>query len=496
MCVANAESLSVNIDVPTLAYETSVERHIRLLSDAIADPFWNQSELVREFRNHWGRLCELANTHRDALYFVGGTKRVDGAEIRTPDRASGGALVRCHLGLTHQVINAGGFEAIRGYARWSARSKSGKAILLRCASLMPAPRSMDELLSWYLRTMQLLDEESHAALRRFRRHPGRSYWLVVTADVRDGPTWLAMHLQSATERRLPLTESDARNWRIAPYDVRSLSRTSLVPRGGGSLDISGRRVLLVGCGSVGGELAQRLTSAGVEHLKISDPDVFAETNLYRHTLSILDLGFLKSSAVALGLAAKHPWATVVDLDARLEDLRDKEELGTFDLIVIAVGSPTSERVFREYCRAERVDVPCINCWVEAYGVGGHAILDIPGSKGCWHCAYVDPVTGGRGLASNLNFLAANQNLALTHEGCGFQFLPYSGIAASYTATMAADLAVRFLSGGVRESSKVSWRGSPAAAIERGFRLTRRFREFEESLAVLPLHNDECDLCGS
>ena len=76
-----------------------------------------------------------------------------------------------------------------------------------------------------------------------------------------------------------------------------------------------------------------------------------------------------------------------------------------------------------------------------------------------------------------------------------QFLPYSGVAASCTATMAADLAVRFLAGEVPVSSKVSWMGSAAEAKRASFEVTWRFRHFAESLRILPLYDRHCDLCG-
>ena len=82
-----------------------------------------------------------------------------------------------------------------------------------------------------------------------------------------------------------------------------------------------------------------------------------------------------------------------------------------------------------------------------------------------------------------------------HGGCGTQFLPYSGVAASCTATMAADLAVRFLACEVPVSSKVSWMGSDAEAKRASFEVTWRFRHFAESLRILPLYDGNCDLCG-
>ena len=80
-----------------------------------------------------------------------------------------------------------------------------------------------------------------------------------------------------------------------------------------------------------------------------------------------------------------------------------------------------------------------------------------------------------------------------HRGCG-TYLPYGGTAASYTATMAADLGVRFLLGEVEESSKISWKGSDAAARRASIKVTSRFRRFAESLQILPLHDANCDLC--
>ena len=329
-----------------------------------------------------------------------------------------------------------------------------------------------------------------------RKQPATRYWLVFSAPIPDGVASFAIHLRSASKRPLPLSEQEARAWTLIPYNVRSLSRDALVTRGGGATKLLDRSVLLVGCGSVGSEVAHRLTSAGVGRLTISDPDRFSEMNLYRHTLDIYSLDKPKSMALSLDLQRKHPWATVVAWKKRLEELRDPAILAKFDLIVLAIGSPTLERVFANYCRQQNTKTAALNCWVEAYGIGGHAILGVPGTKGCWHCAYVDPETLGHGLASNLNFLAPNQDLNRTHGGCGIQFLPYSGTAASFTATMAADLAVRFLEGDIRVSSTVSWKGPPIEAEDKGFHLTYRYRHFADSLKVSPLYNPDCDLCAS
>ena len=268
-----------------------------------------------------------------------------------------------------------------------------------------------------------------------------------------------------------------------------------MPRGGGSLDLGRKSVLLVGCGSVGSELALKLGSAGVGRLTVCDPEAFSEENLYRHVLSVGDIGWSKAHALARDIALRYPWVDVTAWRKRLEELRDGTLLQSFDLVVVAIGSPTVERVFAEYCRQEASGLPVLNSWLEGYGIGGHAILAVPAAQGCWHCAYVDPATLARGLTSNLNFLKPGQHVIRNHGGCGTQFLPYSGIAAGATATMAADLAARFLGGGLATSSKVSWKGDDAEAMRAGIEVTRRYRHFAESLRFLPLHDVNCDFCG-
>ncbi|MYC70000.1 MAG: ThiF family adenylyltransferase [Gemmatimonadetes bacterium] len=495
VCVAEEDSISVNVDVPELVYEDWLDRHIRQLSRLFEEPDWNRQELLREFQTNWRFLCKQFGGKAGDIYVAWDKDCVDSLQVRAPKSNSPVSVGKKYFALADDLINGKHLEAVRRSADWSSRTSVGKGILVHLTKLEPAPNTGGELLPWYVSAMNRIDESGCRALNRLRKQPGKMYWVVFVAEIPGSVTSFAIHFRSQKKGRMPVSEEEARDWTMVPYNVRSLSRDALVPRGGGSIELAKKSVLLVGCGSVGSEVAYRLTSAGIGNLTITDSDVFSEDNLYRHTLCVKDIGFSKSVAVALDLQSKHPWANVVWRKDRLEDLRDPEALEPFDLIVVAIGSPTVERVFAEYCREHRIEVPVINCWVEAYGVGGHAILDVPGMKGCWHCAYVDPDTLGRGLASNLNFLKPNQDLTLTHGGCGIQFLPYSGIAAGLTATMTSDLCVRFLKDDIRTSSTVSWKGSSVEAEERGFKLTYRYRHFVEPLTVRPLYNQYCDFCS-
>ena len=490
VCISDPGSTAVNTDCPERVYLDTVHEHVRLLTRLIEDPVYNREEQLREFEAHWETLCRNAEGPNDELFVVWDGHQVEELRVKRPCRTSGSDLRKVHIALP----NAQRPAFVCGPAGWESRQIVGKALGVPLSGVDPAPATCADLLPWYFSAVNRVDPVGRQEYQRLHKKYSRDYWLVFSAPIPDGETMFAIHWHSRSPRPLPSSEAEAGWWTATPYRVRSLSQNSLVPRGGGSLDLRGKSVLLVGCGSVGSELALQLTSAGVGRLTVSDPETFMEENLYRHVLSVNDIGRLKAESLAREIALRHPWAEVTSWDKPLEGLRDLAVLEPFDLVVIAIGSPTVERIFAEYCRQETLDVPVMNCWLEGYGIGGHAILAMPGAKGCWNCAYVDPETLTRGLTSNLNFLKPGQVVLRNHGGCGAQFLPYSGIAASCTATMAADLAVRSLAGEVATSSKVSWKGRDAEAMSASFKVTWRYRHFGESLRILPLHDGHCDLC--
>ena len=497
VCIANPSSTAVNTDQPELAYRDTVKGHVRLLTRLIEDPAYNRAEQLLEFDAHWTILCGESGGRPHELFVAWDGDKVEGLQLRPPLANSGCDLQTRTIALAGTLVDDPRLASVCNSAGWNTRPAVGKAIAAPLNDLEPAPATQCDLLPWYFRLVDHMDSAGRRELQKLHNKRSRKFWLVFSAPVPDGETMFAIHWHTRSRSGLPTSaaETEAGAWTAMPYRVRSLSQGSLVPRGGGSMDLRSKSVLLVGCGSVGSELAIRLTSAGVGHLTVSDPDKLSEENLYRHTLSLNDIGRLKTEALADEIAQKHPWAQVTHWCKPLEKLRKPTVLREFDLIVIAIGSPNIERVFAEYLAQEPIDVPMIICWLEGCGIGGHAVLVVPGTKGCWHCAYVDPETLTRGLASNLHFLAPNQVVMRNHGGCGTQFLPYSGIAASCTATMAADLAVRSLAGEVATSSKVSWKGGDAEAMRASLEVTWRYRHFGESLRILPLHDVNCDLCG-
>ena len=352
VCIADEGSTAVNTDRPELVYLETVQKHVELLTRLIEDPEYNRAEQLREFEAHWEILCRNTAGRLNELFVVWDGHEVEGLQVKPPRALAGSDLQKTHIALA----NAQKPASVCGTAKWGSRQIVGKALGVPLIGVEPAPTTREELSSWYFGAVEQADGAGRHELRRLRKKSGRDYWLVFSAPIPDGETMFAIHWHSHLAGPLPTsgTEAEDGRWTATPYRVRSLSRGSMVPRGGGSLDLGKKAVLLVGCGSVGSELAMRLISAGVGELTVSDPDTFSEENLYRHVLSVKDIGLLKTEALTREMALRYPWAEVTSWCTRLEEWRDPTVLQRFDLVVIAIGSPTVERVFAEYCRQEGV----------------------------------------------------------------------------------------------------------------------------------------------
>jgi hypothetical protein len=485
VCVSDQDSISVNYERPELAFQESLKRHIDLLVKAISDSKWNEQELIREFYSNWLAICAESGT--ELICAANG----DFEEIKvfSPVPKRSGGFEGKYLGITDSASKLAEFSYIA--RQGENRQQAGDGFVFPLTGLMPAPEKMEELAAWYLRIIA-----NNEAPEKYTQKRSQRFWLIFNAETPSGKTWfgLTLQYQGKAKKTLPLTEDRLKNWSISAIRVKIFNKERLMSRSGAHLGLDGKSALLVGCGSVGGEIAYKLGAAGIGKLVLSDPDVYGIDNIYRHVLQDYYIGCNKASALRVSLDSKYPWIETKYDNKKLLELRNKDYLNSFDIIIIAIGAPTHERLFHDFLVDNVISTPTVNTWLEGYGIGGHAILDVRNSHGCLRCAYVNTETGERGLASNLNFLQPNQDLTINHAGCGDLFLPYNAVSAAQTALIASNLAIDSLLGKIRTSSKVSWKGDDSEVVSRGFAVSPRYVAFNKSLQLLPLYNEECDLC--
>lgn len=497
ICVNVPDSVSINYEVPELAFEESLKRHIALLEQCLSDPEWNEKELLREFLAGWNQIREQEYANFLCLSDVGNFELIDVFPPKKKNDKYG--LDSYHFGI-QKNYNQKSYSLINNQIKGRG-TPTGTGCIVPLQGLLPAPWSRSDLKNWYLDILDFISPSIHEKLThtfgQFRDH---SFWIIFNADTESGKTWFGLHFLLKKDikgkKNFPLNAKNLEFWDIKAMDIRIFNKERIIPRSGANISLQDKKVLLVGCGSVGSQIANQLASTGVGYLTLVDPESLSLDNLYRHSLPTNYVNWPKTYGLILELQMKYPWLDTAQKFLGLLELRDENLLNSFDLVIIAIGSPSQERIFHDFCISNEIETAVINTWVEGYGIGGHATLDIPNSLGCLRCAYVDSLDFSRGLVSNLNFLKPDQSLTKNMAGCGNAFLPYSNLSAIQTALITSSLASKFLLGEISHSSKVSWKGSSTDVTNNGFELTDRYHAFTKPLEVLPLLNSGCDICNA
>ena len=137
----------------------------------------------------------------------------------------------------------------------------------------------------------------------------------------------------------------------------------------------GKRVLVVGCGGLGGHLIDMLARIGVGMLRVVDGDVFEPPNLNRQLLSEVPLlGVGKAKAAAAKISRVNPEISVEAVDSFLTEKNVKRLLLFCDVVLDGLDNIESRRILAKEC--ERAGIPyiygAVNGWV------AQAAISMPG----------------------------------------------------------------------------------------------------------------------
>lgn len=142
-----------------------------------------------------------------------------------------------------------------------------------------------------------------------------------------------------------------------------------------------KRVLLLGCGSLGSPLANALARAGIGHLDLVDAQVMETENTCRHELGLSDVGRGKADELARQLMKKIPGLTASGYLADVATWTTKNcRPGMYDLVVECTAE-SSVRTFISHMRIGLFgSIPVIHTWTEPLCSAGHVVLtqlDVP-----------------------------------------------------------------------------------------------------------------------
>ncbi|HEX8348828.1 MAG TPA: ThiF family adenylyltransferase, partial [Hymenobacter sp.] len=484
VCYQDSEGLLLNKEMPAELVWWAVEQALAELTKGVRGE--NKADFTEEFEASWAQLTRkgtLRNvvdppTHPNEL----GVIWRSGTEAYLTDS-------------DQQVASFLQFKNIGTYTRQRATF-----LPLPVGSYIQPPRpdrpfwSAADLRQWAAPAIEALSEKEHRALLESSKSQNG---VVVLALARpsQGVALLAVRYQSPTGQHPLLPGVEAKLW---PLHVARWEPSYLVPRGGGQVSLREKHVLLVGCGAVGGHLAHDLVRSGVLRLTLVDADTHSVENTFRHVLGIAHKTAPKAEALRDELRAKYPYLMVEAVASNIEPAcrTGKVKLAAFDLVVAATGNPTAELWLNEHLHSLPAAPPALFTWLEAYGIGGHALLTQPGQPGCLQCLYTDPEQPQ--LVNRAAFAASGQLFSMSLAGCSARHTPYGSLDATRTAEVAARLALQVLTDREKKAPLISWKGDAEDFVAAGFVLADRFGVSEEKLNrnrygyVAPT----CPICGS
>ena len=129
--------------------------------------------------------------------------------------------------------------------------------------------------------------------------------------------------------------------------------------------LSAARVLIAGCGSIGGAAVEPLARLGVQHFTVADPGTYELNNLNRQDATISDIGRNKAEVAAERIRAVNPACDVRVFRQGVTGETLADLTGTCDVVVDGVDVTTMSGLRAKYLlhqEAARLRLPLITGW--------------------------------------------------------------------------------------------------------------------------------------
>ncbi|MDD3219573.1 MAG: ThiF family adenylyltransferase [Lachnospiraceae bacterium] len=233
------------------------------------------------------------------------------------------------------------------------------------------------------------------------------------------------------------------------YEAYSLYQ-SIFSRNKGILEtnvMAEKKVVLLGCGSVGSLAAMELARCGVGSFLLIDPDILEYHNLCRHQCGIEDVGNLKVDALSRKLKCINPAVKVVTFDGILQnipkDMLDKFCVEGATLFIGCADNRAADVYANRISIYYQAAFLSIGFWERAYA--GEIFYHIPG-KGmpCYSCALGD----GGNISERAQ--ASHHVYSNQEDTEGLKFEPGISADINYITTIGIKLAIDILNASNQE----------------------------------------------
>lgn len=212
--------------------------------------------------------------------------------------------------------------------------------------------------------------------------------------------------------------------------------------------LTGKRIAVIGCGTIGSHLAKMLVQSGAGHeggsLLLLDNQSLEAGNIGRHFLGMPHIGKWKAAALKEELLRQFPDANISAIHQ--EAASYLPHLHTQQLVIDATGEEALSVTINDFflsLRRRGNEVPVrLHVWLFGNGLAAQGILVDDGPYGCFKC-----LKAGASPDWRFNPIKSNVEVEWTAAACGEgRFIPYGVAAPTIAAALGFKIALDWCNG--------------------------------------------------
>ena len=335
------------------------------------------------------------------------------------------------------------------------RGGAVKCWLIRSSLYPAAPLKLPETVHELLDYLKAWDKTVYNRVQQILERCGEYLdYSFVTFAVRTPAGWLGFGFDLHRQMRLGYRRNpnlykqylhnkggSQRIFRLAVIDVSPAflhSRNLIFP------DLRGKHITLIGCGAIGGYLAQALARLGAgsgsgAQLSLIDCGSLESENIGRHCLGMNSLFQPKARALAEQLRQHFPEINVKPVIA---EVQTTPSLFAADLVIDATGNEAVSEMLNAYHRSARKAVPpFLYTWIRGNGECVQALWVDSKKFGCYRCLRLPRGSQYR----QERFPVLKHEPKVGFVGC-HSFTPYAVSAPLQAASLATDMIIDWTKG--------------------------------------------------
>jgi len=305
------------------------------------------------------------------------------------------------------------------------------------------PQTVGALLDWQSKLDTRCRRKIHARIRDALAAKAKGVLILIESPrmtygvsiIFDGiAASLTKKVKTLAHRRDPTLALRVTPVAVARIDDSYLAQRNVPDR----TTLASKSIALVGCGTIGGYLAELLLKAGAGtcggKLSLVDMDVLMPQNLGRHRLGCTDLFSNKATSLANELLRLVPTATIQPLPVDVKQARLDDGL---DLLIDATGE---EALGHWLCQHYLRRTAMLSVWIEGPGTVVRGLLHTSAAGACYRCLWHSVRRGA------LRPTTEEVPVILAGQGCEDLYVPFPSTVSVQAASLGAEMALDWANG--------------------------------------------------